>query len=378
MSDGSDSSQEKTEEPSARKLEKAREDGQIPRSKDLTTTAILLAGTGGLYFFGPMMSGSLMSIARNNLSLSRAEVFDTQAMIANLVSSFYEGLTSLIPLMLFLLAASILGPIALGGWLFSTKAMAPKMNRMDPFAGLKRMFSVKSLVELVKSLLKVALILGTAMLVLKAWQQEMLNLSLIDFRLGIAESLKISAYASIAMASITVLVALVDVPFQLFEHNKKLKMSHQELKDEHKDSEGKPEVKGRIRQLQREISERRMMSQVPEADVVITNPTHFSVALKYDPMNMATPILLAKGGDHMAFKIREIAKEYRIDIVESPMLARAIYFTTEPDEEVPAGLYTAVAQVLAYVFGLRSFRTGHGDRPEYPRNVKVPKDLRFD
>ncbi len=375
---GGDSSQEKTEEPSARKLEKAREDGQIPRSKDLTSTAILLSGTLGLFYFGQSMSTSLVNIAHNNLSLSRNEVFDTQAMMANLVSSFYEGFMSLIPLMLLLLAASIIGPIALGGWLFSTKAMAPKINRMDPFAGLKRMFSVKSLVELLKSIMKVAVILGTAVFCLQIWRQDILNLSLLGFQTSIIISLKISAYASIAMACITVLVALVDVPFQLFDHNKKLKMSRQELKDEHKDSEGKPEVKGRIRQLQREISQRRMMSDVPEADVVITNPTHYSVALKYDPLNMATPILLAKGADHVAFKIREVAKEHKVDIIESPMLARAIYYTTEIGDEVPAGLYVAVAQILAYVFGLRSFRKGKTDRPDYPRNINVPRDLRFD
>lgn len=378
MAEEDENGQEKTEEASTRKQEKAREDGQIPRSRDLTTTAILLFGSIGLFVFGQFMSGKMINIIQHNFVLTREVIYDPHAMIAHLASSIYEGLISLIPLFGVLLAASIIGPIALGGWLFSAKAMAPKMSRMNPGAGLKRMFSTKALVELAKALGKVAVILGASILILLAFEQAMYRLSDEEVNNAIIHSLKISGYAAIALSAVTILIAAVDIPFQLWEHNKKLKMTRQETKDEVKDTEGKPEVKGRIRQLQREMAQRRMMSNVPDADVIITNPTHYAVALKYNPEKMATPIMLAKGGDFTALKIREIAKAHKIDIIESPMLARAIYHTTEIDQEIPAGLYVAVAQVLAYVFQLRNFRRGKGEKPLYPRNIKVPNDMRFD
>lgn len=378
MAEDNDSSQEKTEEASSRKLEKAREEGQIPRSRDLTTTAILLAGTIGLYIFAEFMGSRIVNVTRFNFTLTRETIFDPQAMIAHLTSSFYHGLMSIMPLFGLLLAASIIGPIALGGWLFSTKAMAPKLSRMDPMAGLKRMFSLKSLVELGKALGKVVVILGATILLLLMLQQPIFRLSDESINSAIMHSLQLSGFAAIALSAITAIIAAIDIPFQIWEHSKKLKMSRQELKDEMKDTEGKPEVKGRIRQMQREIAQRRMMASVPDADVIITNPTHFAVALKYDPENMGTPILLAKGGDHVAMKIREIAKAHKVEIIESPILARAVFYTTDIDQEIPAGLYVAVAQVLAYVFQLRNFRKGQGEKPPYPRDLKVPKDMQFD
>jgi len=213
---------------------------------------------------------------------------------------------------------------------------------------------------------------------LLSMQQDMLDLANMSPLASIVESLRLSGWAAIALSAVTLLIVLVDVPFQIHENSKKLKMSLQDIKDEMKDSEGKPEVKGRIRQLQRELANNRQLSSVPEADVIITNPTHFSVALKYDPQTMQTPIMIAKGVDHLALKIREVANANDIQILESPVLARAIYHTTEVDQEVPSGLYMAVAQVLAYVFQLRNYRKGQGERPVQPRNIDVPKDMRFD
>jgi len=256
--------------------------------------------------------------------------------------------------------------------------MAPKLSRMDPMAGLKRMFSLKSLVELGKALGKVVVILGATILLLLMLQQPLFRLSDESINSAIMHSLQLSGVAAIILSAVTAIIAAIDIPFQIWEHSKKLKMSRQELKDEMKDTEGKPEVKGRIRQMQREIAQRRMMASVPDADVIITNPTHFAVALIYDPENMGTPILLAKGGDHVAMKIREIAKAHKVEIIESPILARAVFYTTDIDQEIPAGLYVAVAQVLAYVFQLRNFRKGQGEKPPYPRNLKVPKDMQFD
>lgn len=282
------------------------------------------------------------------------------------------------PFMALMFAASIIGPLALGGWLFSAEAMLPKLSRMDPLAGIKRMFSIKSLIELVKALAKVIIIIGATILLLKHYSQAMFRMSDESIGAAIIHSIKISAYATIALSATTLLIAAVDVPLQLWEYAKKLKMSKQEIKDESKDTDGKPEVKGRIRQLQREMAQRRMMTRVPQADVIITNPTHYAVALQYNPETMATPILLAKGGDLIALKIREIGKAHKIEIIESPVLARAVYHTTELDNEIPSGLYLAVAQVLAYVFQLRNHRRGRGEKPKYPRNINIPKDMYFD
>jgi flagellar biosynthetic protein FlhB len=339
---------------------------------------VLLLGALGLLYFSDFMGGKFVEMTRANFVLSRAAIFDPNAMIGHFASAMYLGLISLVPFMALMLVASIVGPVALGGWLFSGDAVMPKLSRMDPLAGLKRMFSVKALVELLKASAKVSIILGTTILLLKYYSQPMFRISDEEIGAAIIHSVEISAYALIVLSACTLLIAAVDVPWQLYEYNKKLKMSKQEVKDESKDTDGKPEVKGRIRQLQREMAQRRMMANVPSADVIITNPTHYAVALKYNPESMATPILLAKGGDNIALKIREIAKAHDIEIIESPVLARAIFHTTELDNEIPAGLYLAVAQVLAYVFQLRTYRKGRGQKPKYPTNLNVPRDMYFD
>lgn len=378
MAEGQDSSQEKTEEATPRRLQKARDDGQIPRSKDLTTSAILLSGSIALFVFGEYMTVKLLNILKYNFSFDREAVFDTEKMVSHLGVSFYEGLLVLMPLFGVLLVASILGPIGLGGWLLSAKAMAPKFNRMSPIAGLKRMFAMKALIELVKSILKVLVVVALALLILNIYHREIISLAYESAKDAMGHATTISGIAAIILSASTLLIVIVDVPFQIWEHAKKLKMSRQDIKDEMKDSEGKPEVKSRIRQLQHEMANNRMMGNVPEADVVITNPTHFAVALRYAPGDVDTPILLAKGADLVAFKIREIAKLHDVEVIESPTLARAVFYTTEVDQEIPEGLYIAVAQVLAYVFQMRQYRKGQGDRPYYPRNIKVPKDMQYD
>jgi flagellar biosynthesis protein FlhB len=377
MADEDDSSQEKTEEASARKLEKAREDGQVPRSRELTTTAVLVVAAVGIYSFSSFMSSKITDIFKLSFALDRAAIFDPNMMLALLAKAIYNGLLSIAPLLLLLLVAAIVGPIALGGWNFATKAMQPKLERMDPVGGIKRMFSMHSFIELAKSLAKVLVILGATLLLLKFYAQDIFRLSDKTTDQAIFDSLHISIFAIIILTVSTLAIAAVDVPIQIFEYKKKLKMSRQDQKDEAKDSDGKPEVKSRIRQLQREMAQRRMMSNVPKADVIITNPDHFSIALQYNPDTMEAPILLAKGGDHIALKIREIAKAHKIEIMESPVLARAIYYTTELDEQVPSGLYLAVAQILAYVFQLRNYRKGRGERPIKPTQITVPRDMRY-
>lgn len=372
-----DSSQEKTEEPTSKRMDKAKEDGQVPRSRELTTTAVILTGSFGLLLFGGLISHKLENIMRYNFSLSRDAIFDSSTMFSQLGNSFYDALWALVPLFIMLMVAAVAGPIALGGWLFSAKSLAPKFSRLDPLAGLKRMFSVKSLVELAKAIGKILLIVAVAYALLQITKYKLMGLSSEGVEPAIVHSLQISVFAAIVLSAATIAIAAIDIPFQIFEHTKKMKMSRQEVKDELKDSEGKPEVKGKIRQLQQQMAQQRMMSSVPEADVVITNPTHFSIALKYDPETMETPLMLAKGVDHMAMRIREVAKANNIEFVQAPALARAIYHTTELGQEIPRGLYLAVAQVLAYVFQLREFRKGQTPKPDFPRKLDIPKDMTY-
>lgn len=373
-----DQSQEKTEEATPKKLDKAKEDGQVPRSKELTTTVVLLAGSLSLLWFGGLLSENMLDIARFNFTLSREEVFDPAVMLSRLGASIFSAFMGLMPIFGILALVAIAGPIALGGWLFSTKSLMPKMSRMNPAEGLKRMFSTKALIELAKALAKVVLIVFLSLYLLESLQDELLALAYEDLKSGIIHSMELGAWAAIFLSLVTILIAAVDIPVQIMEHTKKLKMTFQEVKDEMKDSDGKPEVKGRIRQMQQEIANRKMMAAVPEADVIITNPTHYSVAVKYKPETMETPIVIAKGVDQAAFKIREIAGVHKINIVESPVLSRAIYHTTKVDESIPKDLYIAVAKVLAYVFQLRHYKNGQGKRPNFPYSVDVPEDLHFD
>lgn len=372
-----DSSQEKTEQPTPKRRDKARAEGQVPRSRELTTTAVMLAGTLGLMISGELIARKLETIMRHNFSLTRATIFDPASMFAHLGNSLYDALLALLPLFAILLFVAVAGPLALGGWLFSAKSLAPKLSRINPLAGLKRMFSFKSLLELGKALGKVAVVMIVAWALLLVTQQDLLGLSTEGLQRGVLHSLQLSVFAAVVLSASTILIALIDIPLQLHEHSKKLKMSRQEVKDELKDTEGKPEVKGKIRQLQQQMAQQRMMASVPEADVVITNPSHFSVALKYDPASMETPILLAKGVDHMALRIREVARANGVEFVEAPALARAIYHTTDLEQAIPEGLYLAVAQVLAYVFQLREFRRGRSHKPHLPRNFEIPDNMRY-
>ena len=373
-----DSGADKSEEPTAKRRQQARETGQRARSRELGTVAVTLGGIGGLLISGGYLADRMMAVMRGNFELSREALLAPDAMSSALLASGLIALKAVLPLLAALLAASILGPVSLGGWLFSTKAMAPNFGRMNPLSGLKRMFSTHALVELLKALGKFLVVLAVALVVLNAYKEELFSISKQPLDLAILHSVQVVGWSALWMACGLILIAAVDVPFQLWSNKQKLMMTKQEVKDEYKDAEGKPEVKGRIRRMQREMAERRMMQAVPEADVVITNPTHFAVALKYDTEKAGAPILLAKGGDFLALKIREIANEHRVTVLESPALARAVYYSTEVDREIPAGLYLAVAQVLAYVYQLRQYRAGKGRRPDPLRDLPIPEDLRRD
>ena len=317
---------------------------------------------------------------RMNFSLTRDFITDERAMGAFLLASGKMAIWAVQPILILLFVISFVAPIVLGGFLFSGSLMQPKFSRLNPLSGIKRMFSMNSLTELLKALAKFIMILVVALVVLVSDREALLAIGKMPMELAIIQALQVVGWSALWMAAGLLLIAGLDVPYQLWQSHKKLKMTKQEVTDEYKNSEGKPEVKQRIRQLQREMSQRRMMAAVPDADVIITNPTHYAVALQYDPeKGSSAPLLLAKGTDFMALKIREIGVEHKVQILESPALARAIYYSTEIEQEIPAGLYMAVAQVLAYVFQIRQYRAGRGKPPEpLKKDLPIPDDLRRD
>ncbi|MDQ0121360.1 flagellar biosynthetic protein FlhB [Pseudomonas lini] len=375
----SESGQDKTEDPTEKKKKDAREKGEIARSKELNTLAIMLAGAGALLIFGGALAQELMDLMRMNFSLSREVILDQRSMGSYLLHSGLIALLAIQPVMITLLLAALIGPISLGGWLFSPGTMAPKFSRMNPGAGLKRMFSSKAVVELLKALAKFFIILFVALAVLSSDIDDLLRIAHEPLDMAIIHSLQVVGWSTLWMACGLIIIAAVDVPVQLWESANKLKMTKQEIRDEHKEQEGRPEVKQRIRQLQRDMSQRRMMAAIPDADVVITNPTHYAVALKYDPEKGGAPMLVAKGSDFLALKMREIAVAHEVMLLESPALARSIYYSTELEQEIPGGLYLAVAQVLAYVYQIRQHRAGKGKRPDPLKDdLPIPPDLRRD
>ena len=374
----SDSGQERSEEPTQKRMLDAREKGDIARSKELNTAAILLMGSGGLIFFGQQAASGLAAMMHHNFEISRQEIYTTGSMMANLNGSIIDGLMALMPVFVTLLIAAVLGPIALGGWVMSGKALAPKWSRLSPLAGIKRMFSGRALMELAKAIGKLLLVVSLAIFILNFITPDLFEIGKMDTLPAMSTALYIIGWSVLAISSSMILIVIIDVPFQIVSYQRKLKMTRQEVKDEMKNSDGKPEVKSRIRQLQYDISQRRMMSAVPEADVVITNPEHYAVALRYNSDEVNAPVVLAKGADLIAQRIREIAQENDVPIVAAPPLTRAIFYSTEIDQEIPAGLYVAVAQVLAYVFQLQRFSQGRARRPAPLPEASIPEHLKRD
>lgn len=374
----SESGQDKTEKPTQKKIDDSRSEGQIARSKELTTLVVMLMGAVGLLMFGGALAQMMQELMRSNFSLSRDVLMDPSWMGRMLLKAGNYAILAMLPFMLSMLAAAFIGPLMLGGWLFSTKSLAPKFSRMNPMSGIKRMFSMQALVELLKALAKFLVVLIVALVVMNGDRDALVAIAHEPLELAMIHTLQIVGWSTLWVVCGLFLIAAADVPFQLYQSAEKLKMTKQEVRDEHKNAEGSPEVKQRIKQLQYEMSHRRMMAAIPEADVIITNPTHFAVALKYDPEKGGAPLLLAKGADLVAFKIREIGAHHQILILESAALARSIYYSTELEEEIPAGLYMAVAQVLAYVFQIRQFHAGRGKRPAPLADLPIPPDLQRD
>ncbi len=370
--------QEKTEQPTAKRLDDAKRKGQVPRSRELNTMAVTMIGVVSLVAMSKTLGGSLSQMMSQRFVLTREEIFDANSMLIHLGQGVGEVFLSLTPFFLMVILAAIFSSIALGGFSFSGEALTPKLEKLSPLKGIKRVFSARGLVELVKAMAKFLLIGGITVLLLYTTLEKYLALHAMDMAQAISHLNSLIGWSVILLASCLILIAAIDVPFQLWDHHRQLRMTRQEMRDEMKETEGKPEVKGRIRQLQREMAQRRMMEQVPKADVIVTNPTHYAVALKYDPERMHAPKMVAKGADLIAMNIRKVAKEAKVPLVESPILARAIYFHTEIDAYIPAGLYLAVAKLLAYVFQLRAYRTAGGERPQMPDDLTVPEEYRHE
>ncbi len=368
--------QEKTEEPTSKRLDDAKKKGQIARSKELNTMAITLVGGMALVGMSGSLGQGLVNIMSSNLTIPRAEMFDMMAMTRRLVSSIQDALLMLAPFFVVVVVVAVLSSIALGGMAFSAQSMTPKLSKMNPLKGLKRLFSLKGLLELAKAMAKFFLVGGATALVLWLTLDSFIGLSGMGLAPAIRELVNLVGWAFVLISSTLILVAAVDVPFQVWDHKKQLKMTRQEIREEMKDTEGRPEVRGRIRQLQREMATRRMMEEVPKADVIVTNPTHYAVALRYNQARMHAPVVVAKGTELVAANIRRVGAEHAVPIIESPALARAIYFHTELGQPIPAGLYLAVAKILAYVFQLKAYVPGQGKRPMEPDELQIPDELK--
>jgi len=370
-----DSDLEKTEQPSQRRLDQAREKGQVARSRELSTFAVLLSGGAVLWFMGASFTQQMVKMVHDGLTLNRDMAFKADLLVPRLYDLSLDMLITFAPLLLAVMVAAAFSPLLLNGWLFSVEALQPKLSKLNPIAGLGRMFSRTALVELAKAVGKALLVGGVAAWVIWHSKDAVMALGTQAAVASIPQMGYLIGASFMAIVGAMLLIVAIDVPFQLWDHNKKLMMTKEEVRQEAKETEGDPMVKGRIRQLQREAARRRMMSAIPTADVVVTNPTHYSVALKYSEQGARAPVVVAKGSHLVALRIREIAKEHHIPILEAPPLARALHKHTDLGDTIPEALYTAVAEVLAYVYQLRRYEKVGGARPEEPAELPVPIEL---
>ena len=366
--------QERTEQATPKRLREAREKGQVPRSKELNSMALLMAAAGGFLLMGETVLTGMQDILSNGLAIENVRNMDKYSVVEILGSTLVQSLLVVAPIFLLLTVVVIMTPVGLGGWSFSTKAISFKWEKIDPIKGVGRIFAWRGLMELVKVLAKFGLVAAISAMILWSLIDEILGLGAESLKPALAHVANLCGWSFLASSSALILIAAIDVPFQLWQHAKQLKMTKQEIKDEAKETDGRPEVKGRIRALQQELSQRRMMEAVPEADVVITNPTHYAIALRYDQYNMQAPVVVAKGADLVAARIRMVADQNSVAIVSAPPLARALYASTDLNREIPAGLYVAVANVLSYVYQLNAIETGD-EIPEQPTDLPIPDEL---
>ena len=373
MAEGND--QEKTEAPSQQRLDKAREEGQVPQSRELATFVGLMTGGAVLWWMAQGLGQTLSGIMRGGLQFDSGIARDSSHVMAQLSSQFYTAALALTPFLALMVLATLASPLLVRGWVFSTKAFSPDFKRMNPLAGIKRMVSTQSLVELVKSLAKVGLLGVVAAWLIWSNLDAIFSLSLEAPATAVKHMGDLIGKVFLLASGAMIFIVVLDLPYQLWSYTSKQKMTKEELRQEAKESEGDPHIKARIRAQQREMARHRMMAAVPTADVVVTNPTHYAVALKYSEGKMGAPRVVAKGADAVAAHIRELAAENKVPLLEAPPLARALFRHTELGDEIPATLYAAVAEVLAYVFQLRHFQQVGGAYPHAPTALPVPSEL---
>lgn len=370
-----DSDLEKTEPASPRRIEKAREDGHVPQSRELSTFLVLMSGIATLWAISRLLAQRTEVLLERGLSFGRNEAFRPEFMFEQLVRLGWDAILALAPFMLAMMIAAIAAPFLIGGFVFSTKAFEMDLTRLSPLSGIKRIISLQGAVELVKGFLKSGLVGCIGAWVMWSHRSEILALASMPLESGITAFGHLLLVCSLSIVAALALVTAIDVPFQLWRYYDQLKMTKEELKQEYKEQEGDPQLKGRIRARQREMARRRMMAAVPKADVVVTNPTHYAVALKYEANSMGAPTVVAKGADLVAAAIRELAEENDVPLLEAPPLARALFRHTELGEQIPAALYTAVAEVMAYVYQLNHYLAQGGLPPDAPHDLPVPPDM---
>jgi len=370
-----DSDLEKTESASPRRLEQAREDGQVARSRELSTFALLAVGFGGVYLLGGSLFAQFTTMFRQAFTFGHAASIDPSQMMGRASQEGMLAAMAIAPILLAVCVAALVSPLALGGWLLTTKPLMPNFGRLDPMKGIGKLFSMQSLAQLGMGIAKCVLVGCVATAVALHYKLQVVGLLSEPVRVALPHAAQMVGVVCASTVGAMLLLVAADVPYQLYAHAKKLRMTKEEVKREYKENEGDPHVKGKIREQQRAMARRRMMAQVATADVIITNPTHFAVALRYADNEMRAPRVVAKGADLVAARIREIAAENRVPILEAPPLARTLYRHVDLNREIPGPLYGAVAEVLAWVFQLRRFKEHGGERPVAPRDVKVPADL---
>ncbi len=358
MAEESGDSQERTEEPTPKRLQESREKGQVPRSRELTMTLVMLVGSATLVISGSWFAARLQAILASGFRIERAAIFDDGFMLRKLSELAVQVFLIIGPLLFSLVVTALVAPALLGGWNFSRQAMAPKLERLDPIKGLKRVFGTQGLMELLKAMGKFLVVGIAAGFFLWLIMDRFLALSRLPVIPAIGESVWLAGLALFAGSAALIVIAAVDVPFQLATHYKQIRMTRQEVREELKQTEGRPEVKGRIRTLQQEMASRRMMEDVPDADIVITNPVHFAVALRFDADKMAAPVIVAKGSELVALAIRRVAEESGVPLLTAPPLARALYRSVDIGHAIPPQLYVAVAEVLAWVHQVRTRPAG--------------------
>mgnify|MGYP003873421707 CR=1 FL=1 len=370
-----DSDAEKTEDASPRRLEKAREDGDVPRSRELATFAVLMTAGAGLWATGGNLAGHLSTMMASSLSLNREQIFNPTVLIERIANDIGAVLLACLPLAFAIMLVALAAPMLIGGFNFSSKAFMPNFGKLNPMSGLGNMFSANALVELLKAIAKTVLVGSVAWVVVMSQKEAVLGLAVEPLGAGTGHVADLIAHAFLFIVGALGVVALIDAPYQVWHYSNKMKMARQEMIQESKESDGNPQIKGKIRQMQRQMARNRMMQNIPTADVVVTNPTHYAVALKYTDGQGGAPRVVAKGADEVAAKIREMAREHKVALLEAPALARALYKHTEIDDEIPEKLYSAVAEVLAYVFQLRNYSKGGGHYPDRPTKLPVPPEM---